>query len=110
MAKAAAVDSLEEGLVRLAMAESAARLQETQQRSIDSPSSAKSANASADEYEIIIATCIVCLAAPKDTLLFPCKNLVRCWECIKAVMASSSRPQCPVCRSRIEDCVHGVFL
>jgi hypothetical protein len=56
-------------------------------------------------------TCVVCLAAPKDTVVLPCKHLViLCAECTKAVLASSSQPRCPVCRSRIADCMYGVFF
>jgi hypothetical protein len=55
-------------------------------------------------------TCVVCLEAPKNALLLPCKHIAICAECTKAVLASSSQPQCPVCRSRIVDCVYGVFF
>jgi hypothetical protein len=53
-------------------------------------------------------TCVVCLAAPKDSLLLPCKHLAMCAECTHAVFTSSN--QCPVCRSRIADCVYNVYL
>jgi hypothetical protein len=56
------------------------------------------------------STCVVCLEAPKDTVVLPCKHLVMCAECTRAVLASSSQPQCPVCRSRIADCMYGVFF
>ena len=55
-------------------------------------------------------TCVVCLEAPKDSLLLPCKHMAMCAECTKAVFTSSSQPQCPVCRSRIVDCVYNVYL
>jgi hypothetical protein len=55
-------------------------------------------------------TCVVCLAVPKDTVVLPCKHLVMCAACTKAVLASSSQPRCPVCRSRIADCMYGVFF
>jgi hypothetical protein len=56
-------------------------------------------------------TCvIVCLESPKNALLLPCKHIAMCAECTTAVLASSSQPQCPVCRSRIVDCVYGVFF
>jgi hypothetical protein len=42
--------------------------------------------------------------------VLPCKHLAMCAECTKAVFTSSSQPKCPVCRSRIEDCLYSVFL
>jgi hypothetical protein len=48
-------------------------------------------------------TCVVCLEAPKDSVVLPCKHLAMCAECTKAVFTSSCEPKCPVCRSRIED-------
>jgi hypothetical protein len=55
-------------------------------------------------------TCVVCLEAPKNSLLLPCKHVSMCAECTKAVFTSSSQPQCPVCRSRIVDCVYNMYL
>ena len=56
-------------------------------------------------------TCvIVCLESPKNALLLPCKHIAMCAECTRTVLASSRQPQCPVRRSRIVDCVYGVFF
>ena len=55
-------------------------------------------------------TCVVCLAAPKDSVVLPCKHLAMCAECTKAVFTSISQPRCPVCRLRIEDCIYGMFF
>jgi hypothetical protein len=98
MAKAAAYDQLKEGLVRSVVAEWSAHVQEQRQSSIEPPSAAI---ASAENGN----TCVVCLAAPKNSLLLPCKHLAMCAECTKAIFALSSQPQCPVCRSRIVDCI-----
>jgi hypothetical protein len=108
MAKAAAVDRLDEGLARRAVTESSAHIQEQQQSGIDPPPSATlpSAFNSAENEN----NCVVCLKAPKDSLLLPCKLLAMCAECTQAVFAWSSQPQCPVCRSRITDCIYSVFL
>jgi hypothetical protein len=38
-------------------------------------------------------TCVVCLAAPKNSLLLPCKHIAMCAECTKAILKSSSQPQ-----------------
>ena len=54
--------------------------------------------------------CAVCLAAPKNTLMLPCKHMTMCADCTRKVLASSSRPRCPLCRYRITDCLYGVFL
>ena len=108
VAKAAAYDQLEEGLVRSAVAESSAHVQEQQQGSIVPPPPAMSSSAIASAENG--STCVVCLAAPKDSVVLPCKHLAMCAECTKAVFTSSREPKCPVCRARIEDCIYGMFL
>jgi len=107
MAKAAAYDQLEEGLVRSVVAEWSAHVQEQQQSSIEPLLSAmpSSAIGSAENGN----KCVVCLAAPKNTPLLPCKQLAMCAECTKVVCALSSQPQYHVCRSRIVDCIYGLF-
>jgi hypothetical protein len=101
MANAAAVDQMEEGLVRSAVSESSAHIQEQQQDSIEPPPSGTLAAAIASALAAAIAsadngnTCVVCLAAPKDSLLLPYKHLAMCADCTKAVWTSSSQPQCP---------------
>jgi hypothetical protein len=102
MAKAAAYDELEEGLVRSAVDESSAHIQERQQSSIEPPLAGTSASAIASAENG--NTCVVRLEAPKDSVVLPCKHLVMCAECTKAVFTSSSQPRCPVCRSRITYC------
>jgi hypothetical protein len=107
-AKAAACDQFEEGLVRSAVDESSAHVQEQQQRNIEPPLSTMSlsATSSADNGN----TCIVCLVTPKNALLLPCKHIAMCTECTNTILKSSSQPQCPVCRSRVTDCIYGVFF
>jgi hypothetical protein len=108
MAKAAAVDQLEEGVVHPAVAESISHIKEQQLRSIEPPPSGMSsvAIASAENGN----ACVVCLAAPKNSVVLPCKHLAMCAECTKAVSISSSQPRCPVCRSKIADCIYGMFM
>jgi hypothetical protein len=55
-------------------------------------------------------TCVVCLAAPKNSAVLPCKHVATCEECTKKILASSRQPQCPVCRTRIVDCMYGLFV
>jgi ankyrin repeat protein len=108
MAEAAAVDLSEEGLVRSAVAGSLAHIQEQQQSRIEPlPSATLLAAIALAESG---STCVVCLSAPKESLLLPCKHVAMCAECTKAVLTSSKQPQCPVCRSRIADCIYGVFF
>jgi len=108
MAKAAAVDQLEEGLVQSAVfAELSAHVQEQQQNSIELPPSGTllSAIASSEDDN----TCVLCLASPKDSLLLPCNHMTMCAECTQEVLSSSSQPQCPVCGSRVVDCIYGLL-
>jgi hypothetical protein len=109
VAKAAAFESFEEQPVRSAVAESSAHLEEQhQQSSVEPPllTTSSSATASAENGN----TCVVCLEAPKNSLLLPCKHIAMCAECTLAVFTASSRPRCPVCRSTIADCIYGVFF
>jgi hypothetical protein len=105
-AKAIYVDSLEEGLVRSAVAESSSAQMSQMLPEWESSGSESRIMAPSTENG---ATCVVCLAAPKDSLLLPCKHLAMCAACTK-VLVSSRQPQCPVCRSKIVDCVYNVFL
>jgi hypothetical protein len=94
-------------LVQSAVAESSAHVQEQQPSSIELLPSGTSSSAitSADNG----STCVVCLVAPKNSLLLPCKHIAMCTECTK-LLTSNRQPQCPVCRSRIIDCIRGVFF
>mmetsp|Transcript_16935 Transcript_16935/g.28595 ORF Transcript_16935/g.28595 Transcript_16935/m.28595 type:complete len:240 (-) Transcript_16935:146-865(-) len=95
---------LEEGLVRLAVAGSSAQFQEQEPRSIEPPPLATLLLAiGSSENE---NTCVVCLAAPNSSWLLPCNHQVMCAECATAVLSSSGEPQCPVCRSRVIDCIY----
>lgn len=44
-------------------------------------------------------TCIVCLAAERNSLLLPCRHLVLCSACAAKVSA------CPLCRAPVLDTV-----
>lgn len=46
-----------------------------------------------------ISTCVVCLTAPRNVLLLPCRHIVTCEKCTDAL----SRPIfCPVCREMVD--------
>jgi hypothetical protein len=67
---------------------------------------------------------VVCLDAPRDTLLLPCKHLVMCQGCLLDLLqravrgsrsslldsSSSSDALCPVCRVPVAQHVTGVIL
>jgi len=107
-AKAAAIETAEEALLQSAVRESAPRSRprpsgEAAEAS-SPPSSARADEASASSGS---ATCVVCLSAPKTTVMLPCKHVVSCAECTKALLggaeAAGQPPQCPLCRTRIVD-------
>jgi myosin heavy subunit len=104
VAMLAATDSLEEaGLVRSADAESSsAQSQHRQQQSgvMEPRPSAPSENDN---------TCVVCLEAPKNTLVYPCKHMVMCGVCTEKLVKAAGKPAvCPVCRSRIVKWTTGI--
>eukprot|EP00928_Gymnodinium_smaydae_P027329 TRINITY_DN21174_c0_g4_i1.p1 TRINITY_DN21174_c0_g4~~TRINITY_DN21174_c0_g4_i1.p1 ORF type:complete len:640 (-),score=86.05 TRINITY_DN21174_c0_g4_i1:224-2068(-) len=51
--------------------------------------------------------CIICLAAPVDTLLLPCRHAVMCEACVSIVRGKGGR--CPVCRAHIAATRNGCF-
>eukprot|EP00959_Pyramimonas_sp_CCMP1952_P210945 4414286-Pyramimonas_sp.AAC.1 len=57
---------------------------------------------------IATTQCVVCLSAPKDSLLLPCKHMAMCAECTRAVWETSRL--CPVCRARISQCVYNIYV
>jgi hypothetical protein len=52
--------------------------------------------------------CAVCLDAPKDCMLLPCRHLCACAGCA-AALAARAEALCPMCRVRIESWTN-VFL
>jgi hypothetical protein len=74
-------------------AQQEAKSQGNQIPSRDLPSSSsKSELFPSDQYD-----CIVCLSAPKDLILLPCRHLCICSVCFKNV------EKCPLCREKIQD-------
>jgi hypothetical protein len=47
--------------------------------------------------------CVICLDAPKDVVLLPCRHLCSCMACLDVLMAALEPPLCPLCRTRTED-------
>eukprot|EP00976_Prorocentrum_cordatum_P116299 1196142-Prorocentrum_minimum.AAC.2 len=52
--------------------------------------------------------CVVCLSAPKDSLVLPCKHMAMCADCMRAVWETSRL--CLVCRARISHCVYNIYV
>ena len=44
--------------------------------------------------------CVVCMSAPKNALLLPCRHMTACEDCAKSLL--KSRMVCPICRERID--------
>jgi hypothetical protein len=49
--------------------------------------------------------CIVCMDAPRDVLLLPCKHLVLCSGCAEQMEGRGALGSCPYCR---QTCVQRV--
>jgi hypothetical protein len=47
--------------------------------------------------------CVVCLTAPKDTVLVPCRHLSTCLACTRRLAGAPQPLHCPVCRTRATD-------
>ena len=103
-AKATAIESAEEALVQSAVRETACR----SPRANGEGASASSLSSSAPTLDgaSVSATCVVCLSAPKNTLMLPCRHVATCAECTKAILEGAGAgqpPHCPLCRTRIAD-------
>jgi hypothetical protein len=46
-------------------------------------------------------TCVVCLDAPRSTLLWPCRHLLLCGDAACAAMLGAPARLCPVCREPV---------
>jgi hypothetical protein len=55
--------------------------------------------------------CVVCMSAPKNALLLPCKHMAMCGECTKKVSCPKTNSgQCPLCRANIMEVVYDILL
>mmetsp|Transcript_25183 Transcript_25183/g.42163 ORF Transcript_25183/g.42163 Transcript_25183/m.42163 type:complete len:139 (-) Transcript_25183:185-601(-) len=55
-----------------------------------------------------LCLCVVCMSAPNNALLLPCKHVIMCGECTKMVLVNSG--QCPLCRENITEVVYDLLL
>lgn len=44
--------------------------------------------------------CLICMSAPKNTILLPCRHICLCSECSMALRLQTNK--CPVCRAKVE--------
>lgn len=44
--------------------------------------------------------CLICMSAPKNTILLPCRHICLCSECSLALRSQTNK--CPVCRAKID--------
>ena len=51
--------------------------------------------------------CVICLDAPKQTLLLPCKHLCVCDSCAEESCQPGTK--CPLCRNTVASIVSGVY-
>jgi hypothetical protein len=63
----------------------------------------------AAEDDSASTTCVVCLDAPRSTVLLPCKHLALCASPGCAAMLGAP-PRCPLCRMVVTDTLAGVFF
>jgi hypothetical protein len=62
-----------------------------------------------DDAELAATTCVVCMDAPRSSVLLPCRHLVLCGAPGCAAMLGAP-PRCPLCRAVVTDTFAGVFL
>jgi hypothetical protein len=70
---------------------------------------AQAAQAAAASADAESPVCVICLDAPRSTLLFPCTHLALCGAPACAAMLGAP-PLCPLCRAAVTDTLGGVFL
>lgn len=60
-----------------------------------------------DEEEDEDYLCVVCLVAPKDTAMLPCRHMCCCQQCARRVCLSNNK--CPICRADVETTLKCTF-
>ena len=54
-------------------------------------------------------SCVVCLDAPRDSVLLPCGHFSMCMACAAQVLQAATQPGCPICRAEVK-AYNRVFL
>lgn len=44
--------------------------------------------------------CVICMSAPKDTTVLPCRHMCMCSDCAKVLRYQTNK--CPICRCAVE--------
>lgn len=108
-AKAAALDALEEDMLKAAVVEGSSGVgEEHAGNTLRDGNTETSCRQSSSEMrtgrigECDAMLCVVCLSNVKDTALLPCKHLCACYNCSEVIATTQGR-RCPVCRATVED-------
>jgi hypothetical protein len=70
---------------------------------LESRSEPASAGAQKDEDSNFGKECVICMVAPKDTAVLPCRHMCMCSECTKVMRLV--RDTRPICRTRVDSMV-----
>eukprot|EP00475_Leptophrys_vorax_P003413 TRINITY_DN12013_c0_g1_i1.p1 TRINITY_DN12013_c0_g1~~TRINITY_DN12013_c0_g1_i1.p1 ORF type:complete len:502 (+),score=25.50 TRINITY_DN12013_c0_g1_i1:121-1626(+) len=53
-----------------------------------------------DDDEVDGKDCVICLSAPRDTTVLPCRHMCMCADCAKVLRYQTNK--CPICRQPVE--------
>jgi hypothetical protein len=48
--------------------------------------------------------CVICMSAPRDTTVLPCRHMCMCQPCAAALRTQTNK--CPICRDPMESLLH----
>jgi hypothetical protein len=48
--------------------------------------------------------CVICMSAPRDTTVLPCRHMCMCQACAAALRTQTNK--CPICREPMESLLH----
>lgn len=48
--------------------------------------------------------CVICMSAPRDTTVLPCRHMCICKACAEALRNQTNK--CPICRKSMESLLH----
>ncbi|GJP84435.1 hypothetical protein CLOP_g14492 [Closterium sp. NIES-67] len=53
-----------------------------------------------DEDEVAGKECVICMSAPRDTTVLPCRHMCMCADCAKVLRYQTNK--CPICRQPVQ--------
>jgi hypothetical protein len=65
---------------------------------------AGSASGSAAGEDVDGRECVICMSAPRDTTVLPCRHMCLCKACADALRSQTNK--CPICREPMESLLH----